>query len=461
MSEQEFRKKLQGTMEGQFMQFDRFIIQKMGFHLEQDEQARTDAFHEFRKRTGREPIATMPTMRRWFGIGSFHIPTRENVIKMSFALSLEPEEAGEYLTRGLGEPYFQINDYLETLFLYGLEHHLSYDDCLKMAAVFEENMEEELVFSGTKSTKDLLVSFEQHKELGKEEFLLWMSDRADWFKGYSRTTWNYLTRFRSSIMEEIREEAKERLDELLKETEYERWRKRHPAKGDARDSIERFIGGNKTRKKYRVSEYMEKCIRELVELAYDQRELNTRMISEVFSTTERTIGEFRRFTMKYLSDLFHIPDKKEQAIRTAQALRVLDTLGNQDVCPDWIQKLGEEYTRDRGDFSNVEMARESLIHFQKEHRRRVLLISRSDLLPLILHVAQRQYERENGDFYDKEQAETYFRDLADATLNACNMETLSEEFRLDQALLLCFQEDEMYTYAELLDAVNWREVADE
>lgn len=261
-------------------------------------------------------------------------------------------------------------------------------------------------------------------------------------------------------MEEIREEAKERLDELLKETEYERWRKRHPAKGDARDSIERFIGGSK-RKKYHVSEYMGKCIHELVKLAYDQREPNTRMISEVFSTTERTIGEFRRFTMKYLSDLFHIPDKKEQAIRTAQALRVLDTLGDQDVCPDWIQKLGEEYTRDRGDFSNVEMARESLIHFQKEHRRRVLLISRSDLLPLILHVAQRQYEREGGDFYDRGQAETYFRDLADATLNACNMETLSEEFRLDQALLLCFQEDEMYTYAELLDAMNWREETDE
>lgn len=79
---------------------------------------------------------------------------------MSFALSLEPEEAGEYLTRGLGEPYFQINDYLETLFLYGLEHYFSYDDCLKMAAVFEQNMEEELVFSETKPTKDLPVSFE-------------------------------------------------------------------------------------------------------------------------------------------------------------------------------------------------------------------------------------------------------------------------------------------------------------
>lgn len=41
-----------------------------------------------------------------------------------------------------------------------------------------------------------------------------MSDRVDRFKGYSRTTWIYLIWYRSSIMEEIREEAKEWLDEL-------------------------------------------------------------------------------------------------------------------------------------------------------------------------------------------------------------------------------------------------------
>lgn len=457
MSEQEFRKKLQSTLERQFMTFDRFIIQKMGFDPEQGESAASDAFHEFRRRTERCPVATMPTMRRWFGIGGFHTPTRENVIKMSFALSLEPLEAGEYLTKGLGEPFFQINDYQETLFLYGLGHHLTYEDCLKMAAVFEGNMEEELIFSGTKSTKELLASFEEHKELGREEFLLWMSDRADWFKGYSKTTWNYLNRFRSSIMEEIREEARERLDGLLRETGYRNWRKTHPGKGDMRESVNRFVGGRRQRKKYRVPEHMEKCIRELTKLAYDERELNIRMLSEVFSATEGTAGEFRRFTMKYLSDLFHIPDKKEQAIRTAQALRTLDTLGQQDECPDWIQRLGNEYTRKKGDFSSAGMARESLIRFQKEHKRRCLLISRSDLLPLILHVAQRQYERENGAFYNREDARTQFHELADATLNACNMEILSEEYRLDQALMACFQENEMYTYAEMLDAVNRRE----
>lgn len=462
MSEQDFRQKLRQVMEGQFMQFDTFIIQKMGYNPEGGGNIRSDAFHEFCRRTGRTSVASMPTMRRWFGIGGFHAPTRNHIIKMSFALSLEPDEAGEYLTKGIGEPYFQINDYFETLFLYGLGHHLTYEDCLKMAAVFEGNMHEDIAFSGTKSTKELLASFEEHKSLGKEAFLLWMSDRADWFKGYSRTTWSYLARFRSNIMEEIRDEAKERLEEMLKETGYEHWLKKHPAKRNERDAIDRFIGGKAVqRKKYRVSENMEKCIRELMKLAYDKRELNTRMLSEVFSTMEGTVGEFRRFTTKYLSDLFHIPDKKEQAIRTAQALRTLDSLRQQDVCPDWIRKLGDEYTRGKGDFSNVEAAKESLLHFQKEHKRRCLLISRSDLLPLILHVAQKQYERENWEVYNREEARDCFRDLADATLNACNMAVLSEEYRLDYALLACFQEDEMYTYAELLDAMKWGEVTDE
>lgn len=76
-------------------------------------------------------------------------------------------------------------------------------------------------------------------------------------------------------------------------------------------------------------------------------------------------------------------------------------------------------------------------------------------------MAQKQYEREHGEFYDGEDARTHFRNLADATLNACNMEVLNEEFQLDQALLACFQENEMYTYAELLDAMRWREVKDE
>ncbi len=88
---------------------------------------------------------------------------REHVIHMCFALSLEPDEAEEYLTKGLAEPSFQINDYYEILFLYGLYHHLSYEDCLKMADVFEENRRENIVFSGTKSTKELLAFFEIQK----------------------------------------------------------------------------------------------------------------------------------------------------------------------------------------------------------------------------------------------------------------------------------------------------------
>ncbi len=456
MSEQGFRQELQHIMEKQFMQFDVFIIRKMGFDVtKQGEDIRYDAFHEFRKRTGRVLLASMPTMRRWFGIGGFHPPDREHVIHMCFALSLEPDEAEEYLTKGIAEPSFQINDYYEILFLYGLYHHLSYEDCLKMADAFEENRKENIVFSGTKSTKELLASFEIHKTLQREEFLLWMSDRADWFKGYSRTTLNYLTRLREYILGELREDAKVRLDELLRETEYERWRRQHTSPENEREAIERFLGkGTIKRKRYQVSDMMRKCILELAKLAYDTRQLNSRILSEVFANTDSSVIGFRKYTPKYLSDLFHIPEKKQQAIWISQALRVLDTLSMEEMCPEWILLMGNEYTRQKGDFSSVEEAKKTLVKLQKELKRRCLLITRTDLLPLILHVAQMQYEKVQGDIYDYEKARAYFRNLADNILNSCNMAVISEEYQLDMFLLSCFQRDEMYTYPELLDAIE-------
>jgi hypothetical protein len=55
----------------------------------------------------------------------------------------------------------------------------------------------------------------------------------------------------------------------------------------------------------------------------------------------------------------------------------------------------------------------------------------------------------------------HFRNLADNTMNACNMAVLSEKYQLDVALLSCFQENEMFSYAELLDALSAREEKNE
>lgn len=459
MKDQEFRQSLKEIMQGKFMQFDTFIIEKMGFDgAGIDKDTRYQAFHEFRRRTKRREIATMPTMRRWFGIGEYHRPHREHVMEMCFALELEPEEASEFLTCGIAEPSFQVNDYQEILFLYGLGRHLSFETCLQMAALFERGLQENVSFSHTRSTKELIASFEMNKTLEKEEFLLWMFDRAEWFKGYSKTTLNYLEQFRRSILENVRKEAKARLGLLLQETEYKTWRKTHSQGVDEQEAIRRFVGNGRIhRKKYHVSEHMGKNIQELAQFAFSTRDTNSCMLSEVYgdlrdnSNQEGPAAQFRRVTGKYLSDLFHIPEKKEQAIRTSQALRALESISDSTLCPDWICQLGQEYTRGKGDFTTAGQARKTLEDFQKKEKRRCLLIQRSDLLPLVLYIAQKQYEEEHKGAYCQEEARIYFRNLADATMNACNMAVISENYQLDMALLQCFQKEEMYSYPELLD----------
>jgi hypothetical protein len=379
---------------------------------------------------------------------------------MCFALSLPPEEAGEFLTKGIAEPFFQINDYMEIIFLYGLEHRLSYEECLQMISVFEDNLEQDMVISHTRTTKELQASFELNKALQKDEFLIWMAERTDWFKGYSKTALNYLLTFKKSIMNGIREEAGERLQTLLAETNYEKWCKIHVRNENERESIKRFLRAKHHKKKTtQFSEDMENVILELSHIAYDTREANSHMLSEVYGKMGKidTIPRaFHRLTGKYLSDLFHIPEKKEQAIRTGQILRFLERQLPEEICPEWIRALGVEYMHGNGDFSTVRQAQKSFMNFQKEQKRRCLLLQRSDLLPLILHVAQKQYITEHGEDYCMEEAQMKFRNLADDTMNACNMAVISEEYQLDMALLLCFQENEMFSYAELLDALSDR-----
>lgn len=89
---------------------------------------------------------------------------------------------------------------------------------------------------------------------------------------------------------------------------------------------------------------------------------------------------------------------------------------------------------------------------------RCIVIQRSDILPLILHVAQLYYRRDSEEKrYDAEVAKKYFKDFANTTLNACNMAPLSEKYELDMALLTRFQPEEMYTYPDVLEVLGREE----
>lgn len=468
-----FHERIQQILEEHsFLRFDTFIIEEMGYSLSEAgnekelAQIRHQALLEFRKRTNRKNIATMPTMRRWFGMGTYRRPGREQVYEICFALRLDRDSASRYLTKGLGEPSFQINDYQEIIYLYGLENRISFEDCQKMIQIFEENMDSDISFVHTHNTKELLTQYEGKKGRSPEEFLQWMGKRAEWFKGYSKTTLDYLSRIRSRIIQEIRRDAKCRLEDMLREAGYFNGRKQYEFGGqEDKYKIPRFVNSYRNNQYYKVSERLGKNILELYHIVYNTRETNTGLREAIYSDTKRTIypgqiepdSSVRIMSGKYLSDLFHIPEKKEQRMRAAQALRALSVMREDRPCPEEIKDFGMTVTRGKGHFGSVAEAREELVQFMKKQKRRCLQLQRGDLLPMVLYIAQSQYSAEHGNEYQMEDARNQFLELANALLNACSMEPVNERYELDVMLLACFQPEEMYTYSDLLDAYYIRQ----
>ena len=214
------------------MRFDEFIMERMGYpwgENEPDKQTRRQAFLVFRQRTGRVDFASLPTMHRWFGLEKYHKPSRQAVFQMAFAMGLDREETKQYLMVGIGEPSFYVNDYQEMIYLYGIDHKKSMEQCEKMIAFYEENLEDNVVISHTRSTRELMNAYEGTLDFSTEEFLWWMGGRADWFKGYSQTALNYVKQYRDSILSWVRDEEKKRLDELLAEVNFPAWQQVHGA----------------------------------------------------------------------------------------------------------------------------------------------------------------------------------------------------------------------------------------
>lgn len=457
-----FEKRLKERLSKEFQRFDKFIQIQMGT-AEKTDCAR-EAFLEFRRRTHRADIASLPTMRRWFGIGTFHKPTREHVIHMCFALGLSEEQAQEYLKKGLSEPGFQVNNYQELIFLYGIVNHYTYEECLSMMRQFEQNFDREFTYSNHAATQQINQKFEQVKLYPRDEFLLWMADHADWFKGYSRTTLDYLIQYRKIILTAARKEQEERLYCMLEEIGFYQWLAKHPAQSESRESI-RYYLRRKNTKGYHISEHMKENVLELVQVVYQEKDTNISIIREIYEVAKNKqggqprhygkTGQIRRVSNKYLSDLFSIPFQRERAGWVLSAVRNLERIPAEMACPPEINEKAEQYFHLMRPFSTVGEALERLYHEKKEQKRRCIVIQRSDLLPLILHAAQFCYRMETMDKrYDAKEAKTYFEQFANAALTACNMAPIDRTYELDTALLTCFQPEEMYGYPDVLEVLG-------
>lgn len=433
-------------------------------------EARRRAYKEFRKRSGEREFASVPTMQKWFGIDGCARPRRNQIYEIIFYLNLGVDELVSFLTLGLREPSVQINDHTEAIFVYGLENGLGYEECMEMIKDFEQCMEDDIEICHSQSTQELLEQFQKKKGLPKSEFMGWMTEHAGAFKGYSNTSLDYLLKYKRTICKSVRQDMKEYLKELLEETAYDAWQRkrrfRHETEGD---SVRKFIYANRN-----LDDAYRKEILRLVQCVYFEEDTNVRLLSAVFSTTQYrgerfwNLGKWERLcrmTEKHLSDLLNVATQKERDIRMAHAEAVLRRKKEEDGnagSPEWIADLISEYDsgalqRSATKQFTVKEALYFVEAYRKEHRRRCVMVQRSDLLPFVLYVAQHRYlesiEYETAN-YVSEDAKREFTVLADQTLAACSMAKLSEKYELDSMLLACFQEDEMYSYSEMLEAVG-------
>lgn len=446
-----------------FIRFDAFIVGKMGYQYEEGEKGEVNknlALKEFRKRTNRRNIATMPTIRRWFGIHGYAKPSRDAVYEMCFAMGLGKDETEEYLTKGLGQPSFQINDYREIIFLYGLENNIDYDTCISMMKKFEASLDISFSTIKTNSTRELLNQYESKKGMDSGDFIMWMCDNAEWFKGYSQTMLDYLLIYKHNIIEEIRREEKKQMNLLLSGTGYYKWiaTRKNISNPDCRETIEKFIMSHRKSASYNVSENLGNMIIELAKDVYSDKITNARLLSEVFTASgdqkekgkKTNFGFVKPVTEKYLSYLYNIPSHWELSLRINWGIQKLNELPEDAEVPNWVYVLLKEIYLKPVEINTIKEAKAVLRQSVLDNKQRCLMIQREDLLPLIHTAAQQRYLAEYENDYHADIAKQMFIDLADSTLNACNMPLISEEYEIDYILLALFAKDEMYSYSDLL-----------
>lgn len=347
---------------------------------------------------------------------------------MGFALELSDKEMRELLVYVTCEPDFQVNDYREMIFLYGFYHHLSYTKCLAMVDKFESSLPLEFSLKQQNRTNNIWKEYGKNCELAADDFLQWMLERVEDFKGYSKTVLDYFKTIKEEVIHEIKKDAKDYLETLLAETSFERWEQKwHMNTKNRKKTIPKYLKSIYCNKNDNLSEQMKKTIHELVEISNISTNSNTELLAELYTDLKnrtrqenkrRKQGEIRLMDDKYLSDLLNVSLQKEKLMH----LIVTPNLDNRD----------------------------ELI---KQQKRRCLLITRQDLMPLILCLSQKRYVRRmESENYDAVKAKAEFIDFANHILNACQMAPIDEnKYELDGILCGCFQKDEMYSLADTLE----------
>lgn len=445
-----------------YQSFDCFLIQQMGYTLDgkSDMDTRQKAYKVFCEKTSPVKLASVPTVKRWFGIGGYTVPGREVVFAVCFALGLDEKKTETFLIEGLREPSFQINDYLEIIYLYGFERGLTQKECDDMAAEYESRLDIDISYCRTHSTHELRKQYQVKKDLPRNEFLAWMVENAKFFKGYSQTVLDYFLHYKKLILDSMKEDAEIVLQTLLEETEFSQWKRRRFIREMNLETIRRFVYSKK-----KIDAELRTNILEMAQLVYSENEPNSSFIRELFSfnygTLANTVKErsLFRMTEKRMSDLLGVAVQRERQMRSLLGIHTLQKMEGDAPCPETIRSLMAELDSGSDIPENISAAQagEWLKNYQKKQKRRCLLIQRGDILPMVIYMVQRDYMKKisyDTDKYNADEVMKYFEEVANATLSTCNMALLNREFELDTLFYLCFQESEMYQLADVLDVLE-------
>lgn len=448
-----------------FIRFDTVLMDYLGYSVKNikvnEEIIRRQAYHAFLKKTETDRPATLPTIRRWFGIKDYKEPSREQVLKIALSLKMGVKDAEYLLTKGIAEPSWQINAYEEIIAMYCLEKRMTCKKYKYIVEKYEKRLFECAEIKHESNTRWLFRQFEHLRNLPEDKFMCWMWENACVFKGYSITVQEYLEKYREKVVEYVRGDIKKSLDLLLAETKYKKWRekriKNHIFINEGQ-LIKKYISNCMKAGKDKVSEQTCKNILELTRLVYSEAGKNKVLISELFSFFDENFSEDDNpvkstITPKYLSDLFHIPDKKDKMFQAKKILVELKKMDAGAECPEKIVHMINDCCKCNIYFNNIGEAYDWLREYIHEAKRRTLMVRRTDLLPMILYVSQHIYDSDVG-LYDKDEALEVFKNLADATLIACNMPVLDEDYFYDSVLMSCFQDNDMYIYQDVAKAMS-------
>lgn len=386
------------------------------------EDERYNAYRICLDKIKHEHITSTQTLKKWFGINGISKPNREQLIHLFFALGLSDEQASEWFVRGVLEPDFQVNDFREILYCYGLHNHLSYDETADMIDTFLNNLDYDFSVEFHNQTNQLWNNYKKNQEKSPEAFLTWMHTNQQNFKGYSQSVITFFRELQKEILEANHEEAKVRLEELLGETRFPVEQKFYTNKRGHR-AILRYLNKCECGKGEVLSQELIQMIRELLQITESPTDNNSELIDELFPeknqyrlphNRRRQRGEIRIFNNKYLTELLNIGEQKEKEF--------------------------------------YQMIKEKKQGVSNDKNTTYRLIDRHDLLPMIFCVAQKRYSKQFNDmYYDCESARKLFVDLANQILADCGMALFDKDkYEVDHMLYQAYQNDDMLSYSDVI-----------